>query len=281
MIKSTPSSPQPGLEKRFPPKDKKPDAPSHLFHLPQLKYIHKLPAVSPRLKRVLSLKNSLKCSRNKKKSVRRKSSDERQIALALEKLHRNMNKRLDNNLNEGFDNDIVEIEDTDFSESHNAKGYKHSLVVPKLNVIAESTSASDTESDDTNAINKSKATNTFADVVIKLLRKTKQEHGYSPVDTQGDDTEDLFHKIEISNISDVVSCANNDSDAIDSKKQYSDRAQKINNNSGKLKELDKDTNTLTVDRGDIHRKQRLRPDVPKTLAVPKIVLSRDANVSSR
>ena len=282
MVKSTPSSPQPSLEKRVLQKEKKPDAPNHLFHLPQLKYIHRLPAVSPRLKRVLSLKHSLKCSRNKKKSVRRKSSDERQIALALEKLHRNMNTRLDNDLNREYDNDIVEIEDTDFSQSSNATGYVNSLAVPKLNVIAETSSASDTESDDANeAIHKHKGTNTFADVVLKLLKKTKQEPGYLPVDTKGDDTESLFHKIKIANISDVASCVKHDSDKIDSKKYFSDRAPKQGNSSGKPRELNKDLNKLEFVKGDLHSKQKLRPEVPKTLSVPKIVFSRDSNMSSR
>ena len=282
MVKSVPNSPQPGAEKRASQNEKKSDSTNHCFHMPQLKYIQRLPAVSPRLKRVLSLKNSLKCSRNKRKIARRKSSDERQIALALETLHRNMNNRLDNDLNREFDDEINETEDTDFSRSGNAVSFGHSLAVPSLNVIAETSSASDTESDETNeASHKRKRANTLADVVIKLLRKKKQEHGYTPVDTDYDDTDNQLNNIKIANISDVVSCANKINDSVDSKKLGSDSAEKHSNISGITRDLSADSNKFETDKCDHSTKQVLRPEVPKSLAVPKIVLSRDTNMSSR
>ena len=278
MVKSAPNSPQPGPEKRASQKEKKSDAINHCFHLPQLKYIQRLPAVSPRLKRVLSLKNSLKCSRSKRKIARRKSSDERQIALALEKLHRNMNKRFDKDLCREYDEEINEIEDTDLSRSGNAVGYGHSLAVPSLNVIAETSSASDTESEDTNEANhKRKHARTLADVVIKLLRKRKQEHTYSPVDTEGDDTDTQFNNIKIANISEVASCANKISDTVDPKTLGLNTTEKHSN----ISRNGKDLNKFETDKCDHSMKQVLRPEVPKTLAVPKIVLSRDTHISSR
>lgn len=284
MVKSAPNSPLPEKEKkRASQKEKKSDSNSHHFHLPQLKYIQKLPSVSPRLKRVLSLKNSLKMSRHKRKVVRRKSSDERQIAIALEKLHQNMNKRvIDNNLDRKEDEDIEEAK---FNRTNNAISYGHSLAVPNLNVIAEGSSASDTESDDLNDRDESsKRKTSLADVVIKILKMKKRAQEYSPVDTNFDDDDDnQFNNIKIANISDIASSVHSNNRDTDSRYQLSDAINHSKGNPcnyGASSEFHGENPVNEPVKTDNPVKKNARPVAPNSLPLPKIVLPSDTNMSS-
>lgn len=206
--------------------------------------------------------------------MRRKSSDERQIALALEKLHQKMSNQLtDNDLDRAFENERNLTEDTNFSCSNSAVSYGHSLVVPSLNVIAEGSSASDTDSDDLNETDhKAKHVCTFADVVLKLLKKKKVAEGYHPVETN-DDNDTQFENIKIDNISDIAACSPSPSNRIDEPSDTKNIcADNIENNTTYRQACLSDSSS---------QKHSLRPEVPNTLALPKIVLSRDTNISAR
>ena len=284
MVKSAPNSPQPDSNRRkiSQNKDKKTDTSNHLFHLPQLKCIQKLPVMSPRLKRVLSLKNSIKIKRHRKKSQRRKSSDERQIALALEKLHRNINTSITNN---DFDNDDSDEKcDTSFNRSNLVQSYGHTLAVPSLKMISERNSASETDSDDqSDAEDKPKQECRFADVVINLLRKKRREQEYTALNTNDDDNDIVSKNIQSENISESdgglcktlkdVSAGKQCSDGIDSV-GFTDK-----NSFNQSASCDTQRERPKLEPIKITRPTR--PEVSSSLPVPKIVLTRDTNMSSR
>ena len=281
LIKSAPNSPQPDSRRRYQNKEKT-ETNNHIFHLPQLKCIPKLAGVSPRLRRVLSLKNSIKIKRHRRKSQqRRKSSDERQIALALEKLHHNIKSNLGN---EDFDHDETEDDeehkcDTNFSRTTMVQNYGHTLAVPSLKVINERNSASETDSDDfSDKEVRPKQDCRFADVVINLLRKTKREQEYIALSTNDDD-----HSVICNNNTKIDNISEGDAGLCNShttvRKVSLDEVQTSRNSF-------KHTLTCNAQREspkiETHKlKCSARPEDAKTIPVPKIVLSRDTNMSSR
>lgn len=242
MIRSVPSSPDPESFRVNKPGNKtNQEHPSPgLKHLSQMKYLHKLPHMSPKLKKFFSMRTTRKTDREE---IRRNSdsgniSSDSCDAIKLDKVKKNENgiRKPPTSLH------IIKERDQSDCDPENKR------------VEAE----------------KDNGGTKLAELVINLLKTKRQIGGYSSVGT--DDTEDEFSEIKIDNLHEITNITS------ERKQNSQNKNNTSNSNKANRSPSDATKERRLSDKFFLRRQSAEKSSANKKkelLTLPRIILTKD------